>query len=276
MHMSERNPQARDRMRGTRLRAIRTERCGLSLERAAEMAGWHGSKLSRTERGLRTVTIEDFATLITAWGLPANEREQVLAELAAGSSSGWWDRPIPGVPEDVGTLAGFEAEAAQLVTVATAATPGLLQTYDTAVAIMAADGATQEDIETSWMARLRRQQILAKVDYTAFISETALTTPWGGHRALREQLAHLLRVQEIGIAGIRVIPRQQTTVLLLHTWHWMRFRHTPPVVHVELATGAGATYIHEAEGYTTVLRKLAEFALPKDGSRKLIREKMEG
>lgn len=271
--MSERNPQARDRMRGTRLRAIRTERCKLSLERAAELAGWHGSKLSRTERGLRPVTVEDFATLITAWGLPASEREQILTELSVGSSSGWWDRPIPGVPEDVGTLAGFEAEATELVTVATAAVPGLLQTYETALAIMAADGATGKDIETSWMARLRRQQVLGKTDYTAFITETALTTPWGGHEAWHEQLAHLLRSQDIGI-GVRVIPHQQTEVLLLHTWHWMRFRHTPPVVHVELATGA--TYIHEADRYTTLLDQLNHVALPRDGSRKLIREKMEG
>ncbi|HCU51528.1 MAG TPA: hypothetical protein DGG94_17295 [Micromonosporaceae bacterium] len=271
--MSERNPQARDRMRGTRLRAIRTERCKLALERAAEMAGWHGSKLSRTERGLRPVTIEDFATLITAWGLPAKEREQVLAELAAGSTSGWWDRPIPGVPEDVGTLAGYEAEANELVTVATVAVPGLLQTYETAVAVIAADGGPPEDIETRWMARLRRQQIVTKVDYTAYITESALCTPWGGQDVLRLQLAHLLRNQEIGI-GVRVIPHQQTDVLLLHTWHWMRFPHTSPVVHVELSTGAA--YIHEADRYTRLLGRLDRVALPRDGSRKVIRDLMEG
>ncbi|HEU5472582.1 MAG TPA: helix-turn-helix transcriptional regulator [Actinophytocola sp.] len=271
--MSERNPQARDRMRGTRLRAIRTERCKLPLERAAEMAGWHGSKLSRTERGLRPVTIEEFATLITAWGLPAKDRDQVLAEIAAGSTSGWWDRPIPGVPEDVGTLAGYEAEANELVTVAMVAVPGLLQTYETAISIMAADGVPSEDIETRWMARLRRQQIITKVDYTAYLTEAALRTPWGGQEAWRNQLAHLLRSQQIGI-GVRVIPGLQTDVLLLNTWHWMRFPHTPPVVHVELASGAA--YIHEADRYTTMLSRLDRIALPKDGSRKLISELMEG
>jgi hypothetical protein len=244
----------------------------LSLERAAEVAGWHGSKLSRTERGLRPVSIEDFATLVTAWGLPAKEREQVLAELA-GSASGWWDRPIPGVPEDVGTLAGYEADADELVTVATVAVPGLLQTYETAVAIMAADGVPPEDIERRWMARLRRQQIVTKVDYAAYITEPALCTPWGGHEMWRSQLAHLLRCQDIGI-GIRVIPSRQTDVVLLHTWHWMRFPHTPPVVHVELSSGAA--YIHEADRYTALLGELDHVALPKDGSRKLISDLTEG
>lgn len=272
--MSERNPGARDRMWGTRLRVLRTERCELSLERAAKLAGWHGSKLSRTERGLRPVSIEEFATLITAWGLPVKEREAILTDLAAGASSGWWDRPIPGVPEDVGTLAGYEAEAIELINVAVTVVPGLLHTYETAVAAMAANGLSAREIEIGWIARIRRQQILGKVDYSAFISETALRTHWGGREAHKAQLAHLLHCMEIGTAGVRVIPQRQTDVLLLHSWNWMRFRHTPPVVYVELTNGA--TYLHEADQYTTVLARLDRIALPKAGSRTLIRHLLEG
>lgn len=270
--MSEQNPRARDRMWGTRLRVIRTERCALSLERAAKLAGWHGSKLSRTERGLRPVSIADFATLITAWGVPANEREEVLAELAVGST-GLWDHPVPGVAGSWATLASYEAEAIELVTVSTAAVPGLLQTYETAAGILVADGAAKEDIATIWAGRLRRQQILGKVDYSIFMTETALATSWGGPDVHRKQLAHLLHKQEIGLVGIRIIPARQTRVLLLHTWSWMRFNHTPPVVHVELS--AGATYIHDAARYTATLARLEEIALPKEGSRKLIRHLME-
>jgi len=164
-------PQARDRIIGARVRAIRTERVGLSLERAAEIAQWPPAKLSRTERGLRHVTIEEVATLLTAWQLPGDEREQVLIEIQVGSSSGWWDRPLPGVPAEVGALASYEADAHELVDVAITAVPGLLHTYETAVAVLAADGVPAEDIETRWMARLRRQQITTKVTYRAFISE---------------------------------------------------------------------------------------------------------
>jgi helix-turn-helix protein len=66
----KKEPQARDRIIGARVRAIRTERVGLSLERAAEIAQWPPAKLSRTERGLRHVTIQEVATLLTAWELP--------------------------------------------------------------------------------------------------------------------------------------------------------------------------------------------------------------
>ncbi|WP_166664001.1 helix-turn-helix domain-containing protein [Actinophytocola oryzae] len=270
--MSEKNPQPRDRQWGARLRAIRTERCNLFIGDAAARAGWYGSKLSRTERGLRPVSIQDVATLLTAWGLPAVEREQVLSELVDGSTSGWWSRPIPGVPEDVGTLASYEAEARELFDVAIGAVPGLVQTYAYAAGIMSASGVPPADIETRWMARLRRQQVLTKADYTAFISESALRTRWGGVEAWREQLDRLIHSDEIG-RRIRIIPEDQTDFALLHSWLWMSFAHTPPVVHVELKTGA--TFVHEAEQYTELLGRLDHVGIPRSGTRTLIRRLIE-
>lgn len=257
------------------MRVIRTERCGLSLERAAKLVGWHGSKLCRTERGQRPVSIEEFATLITAWRFPSKERDQLLADLAQESSAGWWDRPIPGLVGGWSTLASFEADATEIVSVALVAVPGLLQIRETAIHIMVADGATAAEAEAVWKGRIRRQQVLGKVDYTVFITETALKSRWGGRDAHRKQLAHILRCQEVGTAGVRVIPEHQTDVLLLHSWLWMSFPHTAPVVHVELATGAGATYIHNAAKYTAMLGRLDQAALPRDGSRKVIGQLME-
>lgn len=271
--MPVQTPRPQDRMMGTRLRTIRRQRCELSLEHAAEIAGWCASKLSRTERGLRKVTIEDFAMLVTAWGLPPKEREPILAEMASGSTNGWWDRPIPGVPEDVGTLAGYEMEADEIVSVAIGAVPGLLQTYETAVSVMTAHGYGEEDIETCWIARLRRQQILAKVEYRVYIAFNALRTPWGGREVYRAQLKYLLSCQDRGI-GVQVVPPYQTEVLLLHSWNWMAFHHSPPVVYVELASGA--TFIHEANAYTNLLTRLESVALSREGSRKLIGDLLEG
>lgn len=140
------------------------------------MAGWSPSRLSRSERGLRHITTDEVATLLTAWRIPAGEREEVIAEVQAGSSSGWWDRPLPGVPSGVGALASYEADANELVDVALRAVPGSLHTYETAIAVMQAAGVPKEDVETGWMARLRRQQTLGKIDYTAYIDEAALRT----------------------------------------------------------------------------------------------------
>lgn len=271
--MSANNPQPRDLIRGARLRAFRKQRCGLSLERAAGLVGWHGSKLSRTENGLRGVTNEEIAMLVTAWGLPVKERDQVLKELSTGASDGWWDRPIAGVPGDIGTLASYESEANEMVTVATSVVPGLLQTRETAMEVLAADGMAKADIERHWIARRRRQQGLIKFDYTVYLAESALLTPWGGRSAHRAQLAHLLRSDEIGLSRIRIIPRWQQKVILLHTWHWMRFPLSPPVVHVELV--AGSAYIHDTERFANFLGRLDCVAITREGSRKLIKKLMD-
>jgi hypothetical protein len=273
----KKEPQARDRIIGARVRAIRTERVSLSLERAAEIAQWPPAKLSRTERGLRHVTIEEVATLLTAWQLPGDEREQVLTEIQVGSSSGWWDRPLPGVPQEVGALASYEADAHELVSVAVTVVPGLLQTYETAVGVLTADGVPAEDVETQWMARLRRQQIVTKVDYTAYISETVLRTPFGGPTAVRGQLEHLLTSQNRGIA-IRVIPAYQTAVFVMHPFLLMRFPNTTSVVHVELAGLAGAFYVHgrDVANFESLLERLDTVALSQGDSTTIITELMEG
>jgi hypothetical protein len=273
--MGKSDPRARDRIIGAKLRAIRMERAEISLERAAEMAGWSPSRLSRTERGLRHITTDEVATLLTAWRIPTGEREEVLAEVQAGSSSGWWDRPLPGVPSGVGALASYEADANELVDVSIRAVPGLLHTYETALAAMRATGVPDADVETRWMARLRRQQILGKVDYTAYIDEMALRTPYGGAGALRGQLEHLLRAQDRAMR-VRIIPAHQTQVLILHSWLWMGFPNTKPVIHVELTMGA--FYIHDEDvaPYTAVLERLDRVALSQSDSRKLIDGLMKG
>jgi transcriptional regulator with XRE-family HTH domain len=271
--MSERNPQPRDRMRGGRLRAIRKELLGLTLEQAAAKVGWHGSKMSRTENGQRPVSIEDFTMLITAWGVPAKKRDEILAELAETARSGWWDRPIPGVPEEVGTLASYEADAVEMVSVATGVVPGLLQTHDYGIAVMRACGAPAEDVERMWMARVQRQRVLTRVDYTTYVAESALRTPYGGVAAFREQLQHLLRGMGIGQV-VRVVPEAQTEVALLVTWMWMRFPHTPPVAYVELPSGA--VFDHDAASYTKIIAELDRVSLPKSGSRNLITSLLKG
>jgi hypothetical protein len=151
----------------------------------------------------------------------------------------------------------------------------LLQTYETAVGALTADGVSAADTETSWMARLRRQQILMKITYTAFISETALRTPYGGPDAGRGQLEHLLLCQDRGV-GVRVIPAHQTTVMTLHPFLLMRFPNTTPVVHVELA--AGAFYVHgkDVAPYESILQRLGRVALSPGDTRRIIAEVMEG
>jgi len=271
--VANKRTQSRDRIIGARLRAIRKERAALSLEAAAKVAQWAPARLSRTENGQRQVTIEEVATLLTAYKIPVAEREEVLAQLHVGQA--WWDRGLPGVPLDVGALASYEANALELINVSLSILPGLLQTRETATAIMLAAGTSPNDIETRWLARQRRQQVLGTVDYTAYVGEAALHTPFGGAKALRGQLAHLASARDRGI-GVRIVPAHQTSVVLVDTWMWMRFANASPVVGVEMTSGTQFLHEKDAEPYSQTLKRLDRLALSATESRKLISELLKG
>lgn len=263
-------PRPRDRIVGARLRAIRKERTDLSLEAAAKLLGWGLATMSRTENGGRHVSTEDVAMILAAYRIPAAEREDVIAEARAENASGWWDRPLPGVPTEMGTLASYEADANGLINWSAALVPGLLQTEEYAMAVMSSDDVPPDVAELRWVARRRRQKILGTVDYAAYISETALRTPFGGPEGHRKQLKHLLEARDRGIP-IRVVPEHLPVGLVLHSWLYMTFPHTTPVVNVEVA--GGGVYLHDdqAEPYTKVIAKLDHIALPTRESQTMLR-----
>jgi transcriptional regulator with XRE-family HTH domain len=250
-------PTTRDRQVGARLRAIRV-RVGLNLDQAAEATGMSKPTLSRTERGKRRISTTDVAMITTGYQLPMEEREELIEFATSGDSGGWWDRPLPGVPEEVGVLASFEAEATSLTDWSVMIIPGLLQTELYARAVWLAGGHTPEDADLRWVARRRRQEILGKVDYTAFIYEGALRVPFGGPEVQRQQLRHLLAVRDRGVS-LHVVRQPQALGLLSHSWLYMEFADVPPVVNVEVSGGAVYLEDDRVEPYRrrlTMLRDL--------------------
>lgn len=267
-------PQARDRILGAKLRAIRREQTNLSLEEAAALAQWSPSTMSRIETGKRHIAPEDVATLGTIYKLPLAQREELIEAARAGKSSGWWDLNLPGVPMEMGTLASYEADAFRLTDWSVNLIPGLLQTYHYAVGLMRSGGVAANIIEARWIARLRRQQILGTLDYVAYIGEAALRTPFGGPEALRAQLRHLVDARNRGIL-IRVVPEHEPHSLVLHSWLLMEFPNTTPVVNVEARNGS--LYLHDevAETYLDLVGKLDKIALSAPASLAMLRKVLE-
>lgn len=263
-------PRPRDRIIGARLRAIREQRTDLSLEAAARLLAWSPATMSRIENGRRHISTEDVASILTAYRIPSAERDEILAEVRAENASGWWDRPLPGVPAEMGTLASYEADANSLTNWAVSLVPGLLQTEDYAMALMLSQDHPQDVADLRWVARRRRQKILGTVDYRAYINETALRTPFGGPEGHRKQLRHLLHARERGIS-IRVVPEHLPVGLISHSWLYMTFPHATPVVNVEVA--GGGVYLHDdqAEPYVTLLTRLDHIALSTSESQTMLR-----
>ena len=253
-------PKPRNRRIGARLRAIRKQRTDLSLEAAARLLGWSPATLSRTENGTRDISSEEVASIVTAYQLPAPEREEIIQDARSAHSSGWWDRPLPGVPEEMGVLASYAAEANSLTDWTVGLIPGLLQVEPYAMALMVSDGIAEEDAQLRWLARKRRQKILGTVDYAAYICETALRIPFGGRDAHCDQLEHLLGARDRGIS-IRVVPEHLPFGFLSHSWLYMTFPNTSPVVNVEVAEGGVYLLDDQARHYTAKLELLGRVAL---------------
>jgi transcriptional regulator with XRE-family HTH domain len=264
-------PRARDRILGAKLRAIRREQTNLSLEAAAALAQWSASTMSRLETGKRHIAPEDVATLATIYKLPVRQREKLVDAARANDSSGWWDLNLPGVPMEVGTLASYEADAFRLTDWSVNLIPGLLQTYHYSVGVMRAAGASADEIEARWMARLRRQQILGTLDYLAFIGESALRTPFCGREAMRGQLEALMGARTRGIP-VRVLPEHHPTSLVTHSWLLMEFPATAPVVNVEAIDGSFYLYDEVANAYLDLAAKLDKLALSATASEALMRK----
>jgi hypothetical protein len=217
--------------------------------------------MSRIENGQRNITTEDVAMILIAYRIPSAEREEVIAEARAENASGWWDRPLPGVPAEMGTLASYAVDASSLTDWAVSLVPGLLQIEDYAMALILSEDVPPDIAELRWLARRRRQKIVGTVDYSAYISETALRTPFGGPEGYRKQIKHLLDARERGIP-VRVVPEHIPVGLISHSWLYMTFPHATPVVNVEVAEGGVYLHDDQAEPYAKVIDKLDHIALP--------------
>ncbi|EWC62444.1 putative DNA-binding protein [Actinokineospora spheciospongiae] len=274
MSGQRKNPQARDRTIGAQLKAVRVEQTSLNLEAAAKAIGWSTATLSRTENGKRHITSEDVATMLAIYGVPITQREELIESARTGTQAGWWSRPLPGVLPDVGTLASYEASARAITDWSLTSVPGLLQTERYAEGIMLQDGIRPQDIEMRWIARLRRQQVLPKIEYVAFIHESALRRPFGGVDALKEQLRHLERASTRGL-GVRVVREPMPHRALLHSWLMLHFPEAAPVLHVEL--WGSSVYLHDSEvqGYENMRSMLDHLALSGAESRSMIEQLRE-
>lgn len=231
-----RRASTRDRQVGARLKSLR-DRVGMSLDEAAARTGISKPTLSRTERGKRRISTEDVAMITTAYRIPVEERQELIEFARSGDSGGWWNRGLPGVPDEVGVLASYESEATSLTNWSVMLVPGLLQTELYARAVWLAAGHSSEDADLRWVARKRRQEILGRIDYVAYIYEGALRVPLGGAEVHRQQLRHLLAARDRGLS-VNILREADVMGFLSHSWLYMEFGDVAPVVHVE-ALGGG-------------------------------------
>ncbi|MFC7305202.1 helix-turn-helix domain-containing protein [Streptomyces monticola] len=202
-------PTERQQRLGAELRKMRTA-AGMSIESAAGLLGVNRSNISAIESGARAISAERVRTLACNCACADKSYAEALAAMAGGRERGWWERYRGQLPAGLLDIAEMEWHATRMRSAHTVHMPGLLQTADHATAIFRAVVPTlpQHEVALRVAHRMERRQVLDGADhpeYVAIIHEAALRMQFGGRKAARAQLAHLLELAERGSVILRVI-----------------------------------------------------------------------
>lgn len=194
---------------GSELRR-RRERAGISREAAGDALRASPAKISRLELGRVGFKERDVLDLLTLYGVTDNtERAEFLTLARRANAPGWWHRYSDLLPGWFETYLGLEQASMMIRTYELQFVPGLLQTREYARAVTLLGHEDQGDIERRVELRMRRQEVLTAPSAPtlwAVIDEAALRRSLNGSELLREQLDHLMAMNELPNVSVQIAP----------------------------------------------------------------------
>jgi transcriptional regulator with XRE-family HTH domain len=267
---------------GRMLRTLRA-RAAMTLDGAAQAAGFGRQKLWRVEAGRGTVTGRDVRALCELYAASPTLTNALVALAGETTAKGWWHAYDHPVPAWLDLYPGLEADAARLREHSQTLIPALLRTADYATALHRPDPADPR-VPRQVRRLPRRQELLhrhtpapPRLDVT--LSEAVLLSRAGEPATMAAQLRHLLRVGRLPHVTIRVVPLDAGahpgalagSFVLLDFPPRNRTVTDPPVVYRESLTGA--LYLDREEeitAYERVWAGLETLALDETESARLI------
>ena len=269
---------------GTQLRRLR-EASGITAQQAAREIRGSESKISRIELGRNAVREVDIADLLSLYGItdPA-AREQLLSLASQANQPGWWHRYQDVLPSWFQAYIGLEESAESIRSYDMQFVPGLLQTEEYAVAVMALGEFSIEETERLVYLRKERQRRFSSggLRLTAIIDEVALRRPLGGAGLMRDQLQYLLDICDRPAFTLQVTPYPAGAHAAPASFSILQFAtaELPDVVYVEHLTSA--MYLDKTADvarYTVAMDRLGTISASPNQSKEIIRamlEDMEG
>jgi len=185
---------------GAMLRYYR-ERAALSRIDLARQISKSVSLIQAIELGQRAATAEvteDLERVLSLDGALAQLREEIGDSLGYGAYPSWFQDWL-----------ASEREAKKLRLFGPLLVPGILQTADYARAVFGTRfGVTDEEIDEQVVARMKRQEILAREEPPALwvlVDESVLRRPVGGRYVMHEQIGHLIEAARRPHVSVQVI-----------------------------------------------------------------------
>ncbi|MBO4164359.1 helix-turn-helix domain-containing protein [Micromonospora antibiotica] len=264
---------------GQQLRGLREER-GMTLKLVSEHLQRDMSALGRYERADWPIRKGDVVALLDLYGFHhAAERARLLALAEDVWRTDRWD-------EDYGDVVDssfieypwLEGRADKVCCFHMTLVPGLLQTraYAEAVIRNAAEPEASESMINRWVElRLSRQEVLSKerpITIHTVIDESVMRRRVGGAQVLRDQLAHLVKLQALPQVRIQIMPSSVALHQGLDGTFWIFHlpEPYPAVAYVESLGGRLYMESPKAERFLRAYDRLSKSALGKDESTALM------
>jgi transcriptional regulator with XRE-family HTH domain len=273
------NPTVRRRRLGAELRRLREQK-GLTAEDVAQQLLVSQSKISRLENGRRSISQRDVRDLCTVYGVVDESLVEGLMTMARESRQrGWW-HAFGDLPYSV--YIGLEQEAAKILVYESLLLPGLLQTREYALALVAGiqPDRDAEVVQRRVEVRMQRQERIHgedPVDLWAVIDEAALTRTVGNPDVMRSQLEHLAQLCELPHINIQVLPfRSGAHPGMTGAFSILEFPESADTAVVYLEGVTSDLYLEkepDVRRYTGLYAHLRASALSTTESRALIVEK---
>lgn len=288
------SPAAARRRLGKDLRALRVK-AGMRLAEMGAALERSTATVSRIELGTSVPRLVDVKAMLDLYGMRVADlvtpetRETMLALVRESRKDDWWIayRDVLGSDMTSDRLQRFvelETDASESMAYERDLVPGLLQThaYASAVADLYFPQHGAKEKERFVEFRMRRQQVLDRLQLHVVISGVALSRKLGSTEVMIEQLEALAKELRDGRSNVTIQLAPQSLVLpaaIEGPFVVMRVAGEPDSWLVYLEARGTATYLRgagEVAKYTAEFRQLSAGALDRDGSLRFIEEVIAG
>lgn len=263
--MGDRESTARARELGSELRKLR-ESTGRSAFEFADIVGWSPSKVSRVETGQRGITEIDVVRYAAYCKATPVEMEDLVDRCREAEIPGYW------LSKRLSTLIFNENTATSSISYDPMVVPGLLQTQRYVAALIGREKLHPKDAQYRINARMDRQELLRRRQFSFFVHEQALRFPMGNDQLMNEQMLKLVLLAEHPWISVRIVPTAEGAggafggeFVLFH------FEDAPPLLH--FAHGPVSLFLEDrvhVDSYRERLAAIAAIALDRGQSREML------
>ncbi|MEV4381153.1 helix-turn-helix transcriptional regulator [Streptosporangium sp. NPDC049644] len=275
---AKRGPTLRAQWLGKRLKECR-ESAKLTLRQAGDYLQRDAATISRLESGIIPARVSDVLALLNLYDVGDQKIRDGLERLSRDIwRKGWWDGYATDSLGGMFDHVWLETRATGIRSYEAMVIPGLLQTRDYALAVIAAGDANApgEQIERWVDFRMDRQRVLdaeSAPSTEIVLDEAVLHRMIGGPKVMRAQLEHLAKSMSRPNVTVRVLPFAAGAHACLESSFTIFVMPEPysDATYVETRGGAVYTEAEGAEIFARAYDSLRSTALTPDGSMTAIR-----